>query len=101
MLKNVYRLGKDGFAFRCNLTVLTAEYDEVGVALPAQATYSGSTIFLRGENSGYIDETDQNLIRTHFPEATVVTVKNAGHWLHAENPADFYAAVLEFLNKSS
>ena len=99
LLKNVYRPTKDSFAFRFNLAILTEHYDEVGVALPSLRTYSGDTLFLRGENSGYIDENDRNLIEAHFSNATIVTVKNAGHWLHAENPTDFYSEVVSFLSK--
>jgi pimeloyl-ACP methyl ester carboxylesterase len=37
------------------------------------------------------------IITRHFPNANVLTIANAGHWLHAENPKDFYSAVLDFL----
>jgi esterase len=37
------------------------------------------------------------LIKKHFPMAQIKTVSNAGHWLHAENPTDFYSYVMEFL----
>jgi len=37
------------------------------------------------------------LIVAHFPKSSVITVKNAGHWLHAENPNDFYDHVVSFL----
>jgi len=97
LLKNVYRPTKDSFAFRFNLQSLTEHYDEVGVALPSMQTYSGPSLFLRGENSGYIDDNDRNLIEAHFSNSKVITVKNAGHWLHAENPADFYDEVVRFL----
>ena len=88
------------FGFRFNLKSLTDNYDEVGVALPSLTLFNGETLFLRGENSGYIDDNDRNLIEAHFPNsATIVTVKNAGHWLHAENPTDFYNEVVSFLSK--
>jgi esterase len=32
-----------------------------------------------------------------FPAARFVTVKDAGHWLHADNPAGFRAVVDAFL----
>ncbi|MDC1375400.1 alpha/beta hydrolase, partial [Polaribacter sp.] len=37
------------------------------------------------------------VIDSHFSNATVVTIANAGHWLHAENSKDFYNAVVGFL----
>lgn len=97
LLKNVYRPTKDSFDFRFNLESLTENYDEVGVALPAMRSYSGPSLFLRGENSGYIDDNDRNLIEAHFANSSIITVKNAGHWLHAENPGDFYDEVVRFL----
>jgi esterase len=33
----------------------------------------------------------------HFPMATLQQIERAGHWLHAENPEDFLAAVSAFL----
>ncbi|MDJ0645517.1 MAG: alpha/beta fold hydrolase [Flavobacteriaceae bacterium] len=99
LLKNVYRVSKDEFGYRFNLKSLTENYDEVGVALPSLMQFDGETLFLRGENSGYIDDTDQNLIKAHFPNSQIATVKNAGHWLHAENPTDFYNEVVSFLAK--
>ena len=97
LMKNVYRVSKDEFDYRFNLRALTDHYDEVGVALPPLTQFNGKTLFLRGENSGYIDDNDRNLIVAHFPNSEIVTVKNAGHWLHAENPTDFYNEVVSFL----
>ena len=33
----------------------------------------------------------------YFPNATIETISNAGHWLHAENPDEFYQKVMNFL----
>lgn len=97
LLKNVYRIHKDEFAFRFNLESLIENYEEVGMALPSLSQFDGNTLFIRGENSGYIADSDMNLITQHFPKASLFTVKNAGHWLHAENPSDFYDEVVRFL----
>jgi len=99
LLKNVYRETKEQFAFRFNLQALIDNYNEVGVPLPSLTQFDGETLFLRGENSGYITENDKSLITAHFVNSEVVTVKNAGHWLHAENPNDFYDYVVSFLEK--
>lgn len=97
LAKNVYRKTKDELAFRFNLKSLTENNSEVGVALPSFTVFEGETLFLRGANSGYISKEDEPLIQTHFPEAVVKTVANAGHWLHAENPEDFYKEAIIFL----
>ncbi len=99
LLKNVYWKTKEQLDFRFNLSSLVDNIDEIGEALPSQTVFEGETLFLRGENSGYIIDEDSTLIKAHFPKATIVTVKNSGHWLHAENPNDFYDYVVSFLAK--
>ncbi|WP_440120771.1 alpha/beta fold hydrolase [Tenacibaculum sp. Ill] len=97
LAKNVYRKTKDELAFRFNLKSLTENNSEVGVALPSFTVFEGDTLFLRGANSGYISKEDEPLIQAHFPKAVIKTVANAGHWLHAENPKDFYKEAITFL----
>jgi len=99
LLKNVYWKTKEELAFRFNLTSLLDNLDEIGVALPSQTIFEGEALFLKGENSGYITPEDEDLITAHFPKAVILTVKNSGHWLHAENPDDFYDYVVSFLSK--
>jgi pimeloyl-ACP methyl ester carboxylesterase len=43
-------------------------------------------IFLKGENSEYLDQGDYTRILKLFPAAEFRIVKNAGHWIHADNP---------------
>ncbi len=97
LLKNVYWKTKEQLAFRFNLDVLIENIDEIGTALPSLSVFDGKALFLKGENSGYITDEDTTLIMAHFPKAEIKTVKNAGHWLHAENPTDFYNFVIEFI----
>ena len=52
---------------------------------------------LKGYKSEYIVPTDEAIIHRHFPNAKLVTISNAGHWLHAENPKDFYREVVKFI----
>ncbi len=97
LLRNVFWESKGKLAFRFNIQSLTEHNLEVGEALPSFTHFNGNTLFLSGENSNYITKADLPLIAAHFENATVVTVKNAGHWLHAENPTQFYNEVVRFL----
>ena len=97
LLKNVYRKTKTEMAFRFNLKSLTENNPEVGEALPAYTTYNGEVLFLRGEKSNYILDDDFALISAHFENAKIETVSNAGHWLHAENPSEFYNKLIAFI----
>ncbi|WP_281847817.1 alpha/beta fold hydrolase [Olleya namhaensis] len=98
LLKNLYWIEKGKLALRINLDVLTENVSEVGEALPLHAKFDGDTLFLRGDKSEYIGNQDETLIKNHFSEAKIITITNAGHWLHAENPKDFYQAVTNFVN---
>jgi esterase len=53
---------------------------------------------LRGANSGYVKESALPVVRALFPGAVLETVENAGHWLHAEQPEAFAAAVERFMD---
>ena len=55
------------------------------------------TLFLIGELSNYILEEDFLDIKTAFPNGEIKTIKNVGHWLHAENPAEFFHNVRTFI----
>lgn len=99
LLKNLYWKDKDKLGWRFNLPVIAREINEVGESLPPQAIYYGPTLFARGGNSGYIADSDMDEIQTHFPQAELITIQGAGHWLHAEKPTEFYDAVNEFLER--
>jgi pimeloyl-ACP methyl ester carboxylesterase len=65
--------------------------------VPDGARYEGPTLFLRGGDSGYVKESALPVIKALFPAAVLETVEHAGHWLHAEQPEAFAAAVERFL----
>ncbi len=98
ILKNTYWKAKEQLGFRFNLIALTENYEEVIIGLSSSNVFEGEVLFLRGEKSGYVLDTDLPLIKTHFTKASIDTVSSAGHWLHAENPKEFYSKAIEFFN---
>ena len=98
LLKNLYWVEKGQLGLRINVEALTEHVSEVGEALPVHAEFDGDTLFLRGDKSEYIALQDESVIKAHFPNAKISTIKNAGHWLHAENPEDFYTDVMDFIS---
>jgi esterase len=97
LLKNLYWVEPGQLGFRFNLKVFNDKISEIGAALPIENHFNKSTLFLRGDKSDYILDSDFETIYYHFPEAKILTISNAGHWLHAENPKDFYNEVENFL----
>lgn len=98
LLKNLYWVEKGKLGLRMNLDVLKNEVAEVGEALPTHTLFEKDTLFLRGDRSEYIGVGDESIIKNHFPKAKIVTISNAGHWLHAENPEEFFKAVMDFIS---
>jgi pimeloyl-ACP methyl ester carboxylesterase len=99
LLKNLYWVEKGKLGFRFNLDVLQNKLEEIGENISSTASFSGETLFLRGDRSEYILPNDFDVIKRHFPSATIETISNAGHWLHAENPNEFFSKTLNFLNR--
>ncbi len=97
LLKSLYWEQPEQLAFRFNLPVFNEKIANIGEALTVTSIYDKPSLFLRGEKSKYILDEDFMGIEHFFPVVKIVTIKNAGHWLHAENPKDFYESVLEFL----
>lgn len=99
LLKNLYWVEPGQLGFRFNLDVFNRKIETIGNALPFENHFDKPTLFLRGDKSDYILDADFETINHHFPYAAIKTIPNAGHWLHAENPAVFYELVLEYLQK--
>ncbi len=91
LLKNLYRTDAGGFAWRFNLPAINDQIENVGEALPEGFVFHKPTLFVRGGLSYYIKDADMDLILKHFPEARLETVARAGHWVHAEKPAELLA----------
>ena len=68
---------------------------------PTDASYTGPALFIAGAASDYIRPDHRPIIRSLFPAARFVTLKNAGHWLHAENPDGFIGVVEAFLTATA
>lgn len=97
LLKNLYRETSGKFGLKCNLKVLSKAEDQIGETFLQHAIFEKPVLFLKGQNSSYIEENDQITIEKYFPKAEVFEVPNTGHWLHAENPKGFYEKLVSFL----
>ena len=97
LLKNLTHDPDTGYRWQMNLDAIRAGYEAVAAALPGGRTFAGPTRFVRGGASDYVQPDDLPAIRALFPEAEVITLEGAGHWVHAEAPRAFGQVVMEFL----
>ena len=93
---------EDGRA-RWRLNLAAIEQGMPGLAdfpeLPPDTAYDRPALFIAGGQSDYLRPEHEPTIRRLFPRAEIARIDNAGHWLHAEQPAAFLAIVEPFLSR--
>jgi len=97
ILKSLERDSEGGFRWRMNVPAIIDNYDDMRLSVCDDGVYSGPTLFLRGENSGYIAERNHEEIARKFPQSSIVTVPGTSHWLHAEQPETVANHIINFL----
>ncbi len=89
----------EGPRWRLNLDAIDRNMDAL-TDFPdrsANAVYTGPSMFAVGANSDYVQPDHHAAIRGLFPEASILLITGAGHWLHAEKPAEFFDLVSKLL----
>ena len=89
----------DHFDWRVNLIGISAAMREL-CAFPGELRglrFRRPTRAVVGERSHFVDDRDAAQFRPMFPAATVDVVADAGHWVHADQPAAFLHRVRQAL----
>jgi pimeloyl-ACP methyl ester carboxylesterase len=90
-------IGDAGASWKLNLAALEAAMPEIMDFPEVRGSFDGPVLFLTGKRSDYVRPEHWPRIRALFPAARHEALADAGHWLHAEAPAAFIAAVEAFL----
>ncbi|MFK7745719.1 MAG: alpha/beta fold hydrolase [Roseobacter sp.] len=85
--------------WRLNLDTLETEMDKIMSFPDVSGHFDGPTLMLSGANSDYVLAEHRPQIKEFFPNAHFAKLKDAGHWLHADKPREFEAAVRGFLHR--
>jgi len=96
LLQNL-RSTPDGFAWQANLDLLRRELPAIGGFPEVDGCFDHPVLWLAGEHSDYVRPADAPEMRRLFPRTRLVTLKGAGHWVHAEQPEAFVSALRVFL----
>ncbi|MCG8706970.1 esterase [Brenneria sp. 4F2] len=83
--------------WRFNVPALWDQYDNI-VGWRTLAAWQGAILFIRGENSPYLDDRYRDVLLRQFPMARAYVVSGAGHWVHAEKPEAVLRAIHRFLD---
>jgi esterase len=91
VLKNLQRTADNTFRWKINAKSLYDNLEIIVTGLPASSLVSEPVtgfpvLFVKGESSDYLAKDELHAIRMLFPGAEMITVKNAGHWVHADRP---------------
>jgi esterase len=98
LLTNLVRETDAGFRWRVDAAGLEAALPEISRSpLTIGERFSGSALFLRGDESDYVREEDRILIAAHFPRHQILALGRAGHNLQVDQPAAFTAALEYFI----
>jgi esterase len=100
LLKNIHRTHAGHFEWKMNAPVLRDSFRSVvsevdfGWFAERIPILAYPVTFVRGLNSEYVRDEDWPEIKRIYPEANLVDFRDAGHWLHAEQPDKFVTTVL-------
>jgi esterase len=101
LLKSLPR-GADGrYRWNINLDAIYRHLDELSRGPHLENRYPKPALFIGGGESGYISEEDAGLIRRYYPDARIVIIDGAGHWLHADAQDRTIEAITHFLRSTS
>jgi pimeloyl-ACP methyl ester carboxylesterase len=65
---------------------------------PPGASYEGPVLWIAGAKSTYVLPEDRPRMDALFPTTRLVKIKNAGHWVHSEQPEVFLETLRRFLD---
>jgi len=98
LLKNLTRDKEGGYRWKMNLQVIHNTYSKILDPVILDAPYDGEILFIRGGTSDYIGKAESEAIQQSFPNASIKTIQDAGHWVHADAPNELLKLVRQFLS---
>jgi esterase len=101
LLKNLRRNTAGNFELKININAIKANYESHLSVAPEGEVFTAPCLFLKGENSDYIQQKHGPIIQSIFPKSSVKTIDAVGHWLHAEKPELFNQLVSQFIGEIS
>lgn len=54
-------------------------------------------LWIAGENSNYVKDEDEPVMRSLFPSTIRLKVRGASHWVHSDRPQEVIDALRTFL----
>ena len=96
--------GGQGWRWQADLGLLRRELGTIAGWPEAEldgTTFDHPVLWMAGQTSPYIRPEHAAAMRRLFPRTTQVTIKDAGHWVHSEQPEAFVSALRVFLGATT
>ncbi len=101
LLKSLTRAPTGEYRWKLNLKAIQSHYRSMIQWPIRKAVYSGPTLFVAGEQSGYVSpDRDADVIRDLFPNAVLEVIPKTGHWLHFEQPDELVRRLDVFFTRN-
>ena len=97
IVKNLQKENGGGYSWKFNLSSIYDHYDNILSPILFDYVYT-PTLFVRGALSDYIQEEDIEGLYRSFPAGEVITIEEAGHWVHADQLDRLILEIKNFLN---
>ena len=97
ILKNIKNEDKT-YKWKLNIDNIYKNYQSLLNAPDLNDNIETETLFLKGDQSDYIQKSSEIFIKQFFPNSEIQIISNSGHWLHAANPQEFLEKSLKFIN---
>lgn len=97
LLKNLSRDEEGNFRWKINLPLIDRDIEHIGDEISFPDEIQNPILLIHGARSPYVMADDIARYRSVFSSIQVKTLPGSGHWVHADEPDAFLAAVQSFL----
>lgn len=95
LMKGLHREKSGGYIWRFNVETLAETLEGVIEEIPVSIN-TLPVLFIRGLNSNYVSDEELERIEGNYMQMEVAEIEDAGHWLHAEKPDEFFEITLRW-----
>ncbi|VVC97809.1 unnamed protein product [Leptidea sinapis] len=102
VLSNLYRTDTGEFAWKAHFPTLVNKLESEIAQFPPNfkgLQYSGPTLFICGGLSDHVAKEDLPGIKENFPQAEIIFIEGANHWVQTAKPKEFRETLCKFLNE--
>ena len=97
LMKSLFWKDKNKLGWRLNLESLYENLESMYDGVYFSTRFDGPALFIKGGKSDYLSNDDHKAIYASFPQAEITIIENGTHWVHADEPEEFYGIIDEFL----